>query len=89
MFGLAASEEFWGLLTSVVIQRQAWDRRGSGGGDQALDGSEVAALCDTLRCHSVVFEVSGSKATGRRRGQLSRCHVVDARARASALGWGR
>lgn len=64
MFALAASEDFWGLITSVLIQHIDWDprqkldpRSGVGGGDEKLNGAEAAALCTTLRCHTIVLEV--------------------------------
>lgn len=69
VFALAASEEFWALITSVLIQDLSWDTRSrhahggltrgplQGGGERGLSGSQTAQLCHTLRCHAVVLEV--------------------------------
>ena len=71
VFALAKSEEFWALLTSVLIQDLSWDTRSSyaggggapgrrplqGGGERGLDGAQTARLCSTLRCHAVVLQV--------------------------------
>lgn len=70
VFALAKSEEFWALLTSVLIQELSWDTRSrhaggggsggrplQGGGERGLNGAQTARLCHTLRCHAVVLEV--------------------------------
>lgn len=70
VFALATSEEFWVLLTSVLIQDLSWDTRSrhaggggaagrplQGGGERGLDGRQTARLCHTLRCHAIVLEV--------------------------------
>ncbi|CAM9317779.1 unnamed protein product, partial [Ectocarpus sp. 13 AM-2016] len=70
VFALATSEEFWVLLTSVLIQDLSWDTRSrhaggggaagrplQGGGERGLDGRQTARLCHTLRCHGIVLEI--------------------------------
>lgn len=69
VFALAASEDFWALLTSVLIQDLSWDTRSrhagggsargplQGGGERGLNGAQTARLCHTLRCHAIVLEV--------------------------------
>ncbi|CAM9533919.1 unnamed protein product, partial [Laminaria digitata] len=64
-----ASEDFWALLTSVLIQDLSWDTRSrhagggsargplQGGGERGLNGAQTARLCHTLRCHAIVLEI--------------------------------